>query len=96
VIHPFRPAPSAPGTPTSPDKEPSKAAAYRNRFSWSGLNGSRGVDSLGDGKNAYEISLDVGDEFYAFEEYRCTVDEDGRGDVWYRGWVFAKTINKAY
>jgi dedicator of cytokinesis protein 3 len=35
--------------------------------------------------NAYEIPLDVGDEFFAFEEYKCGLEEDGRGDVWFRG-----------
>lgn len=36
-------------------------------------------------RNVHEVALNVGDEFFAFEEYRCSVEEDGRGDVWYRG-----------
>ncbi|ORX40680.1 hypothetical protein BD324DRAFT_654448 [Kockovaella imperatae] len=37
--------------------------------------------------NPYEVSLDIGDEFFAFEEYRCLVEEDGRGELWYRGYI---------
>ena len=44
-----------------------------------------GTKGKGRKSNAYEIPLDVGDEFFAFEEYRCTLDEDGRGSVWLRG-----------
>lgn len=36
-------------------------------------------------RNVHEVALNVGDEFFAFEEYRCSAEEDGRGDVWYRG-----------
>ena len=85
VIHPYRPATTPDITPTNPQStgESSKTAAQRNRFSWSGVQGDNGRKR---GKtNAYEIPLDVGDEFFAFEEYRCTVEEDGRGDVWFRG-----------
>jgi hypothetical protein len=36
----------------------------------------------GDRSNPYAIPLDVGDEFFAFEEYRSGPDDR---DVWYRG-----------
>ena len=37
--------------------------------------------------NPYEVGLDIGDEFFAFEEYRCAIEEDGKGELWYRGYV---------
>ncbi len=44
-----------------------------------------GLKGKGGKANTYEIPVDVGDEFFAFEEYRCSLEEDGRGVVWYRG-----------
>ncbi|OCF44595.1 hypothetical protein I317_01482 [Kwoniella heveanensis CBS 569] len=87
-VHPFHPEASPPGTPATAD-DTTRGAVNRNRFSWSGVRSSAGDDEGGqEGKlNAYEVPLDVGDEFFAFEEYRCTPEEDGRGDLWYRGYV---------
>ncbi|EIW72245.1 hypothetical protein TREMEDRAFT_25841 [Tremella mesenterica DSM 1558] len=90
VVYPYHPSPtplSSPVAATSPTK------AHRNRFSWSGLpESSRGDDVERGGKdNPYEIPLDIGDEFFAFEEYRCTMEEDGKGDVWYRGYISQAT-----
>jgi len=42
-----------------------------------------GPKGKGGKANTYEIPVDVGDEFFAFEEYRCSLE--GRGVVWYRG-----------
>ncbi|KAK4687917.1 hypothetical protein P7C73_g2195, partial [Tremellales sp. Uapishka_1] len=85
AVHPFHPTSSLPNPSTSPllAKTPNK-----NRFSWSGVNEKK-LDSMAeDGKrNPYEISLDVGDEFFAFEEYRCAAEGQAKGEVWYRGYV---------
>ncbi|WVR00207.1 hypothetical protein IAU59_007349 [Kwoniella sp. CBS 9459] len=87
-VHPFHPEVSPPGTPATAD-DTTRVTVNRNRFSWSGIRSSTGDDVGGEeGKlNAYEVPLDIGDEFFAFEEYRCTPEEDGRGDLWYRGYV---------
>jgi dedicator of cytokinesis protein 3 len=68
-----------------------KSPNFRNRFSWSGVppaqaqvKANGGGPPLGRG-NIYELALDVGDEFFAFEEYKCAPEEDGKGDTWYRG-----------
>jgi dedicator of cytokinesis protein 3 len=84
VVHPFNPT----GTSTVPSSKSPKSPNFRNRFSWSGVpavqpNGGGG-QTTGRG-NIYELALDVGDEFFAFEEYKCAIEEDGKGDVWYRG-----------
>ncbi|KAL7418467.1 Deoxycytidine kinase 1 [Cryptotrichosporon argae] len=85
VVHPFHPVVAA-SPASTPDKHHS--ASHRHRFSWSGFPGSPGDETLDVGRgNAYEVSLDVGDEFFAFEEYQCTVEEDGLGSLWYRGYV---------
>jgi hypothetical protein len=54
---------------------------FKNRFSWSGIGGGRDDHAPTRG-NPHEVSLDVGDEFFAFEEYRAA---DGEQSVWYRG-----------
>lgn len=88
VIHPHNPAAvSSSASPKSPN--------FRNRFSWSGVqptvssNGG-GLEKGGVG-NIFELSLDVGDELFAFEEYKSGVDEDARGETWYRGSVVPRT-----
>ncbi|KAK8853154.1 hypothetical protein IAR55_003855 [Kwoniella newhampshirensis] len=89
-VYPFHPASSLPPTPTTAGdpSTPARSTIDKHRFSWSGIASGLNTEGGGDGKtNAYEIPLDIGDEFFAFEEYRCTVEEDGRGDVWYRGYV---------
>ncbi len=81
MIHPFHPSASSP----SPITGETSRTPVRNRFSWSGVGGTPVLDTGGKG-NPYEISLDVGDEFFAFEEYEYpAVEGDGRGEVWYRG-----------
>jgi dedicator of cytokinesis protein 3 len=82
VIHPYHPLSTPPTSPLQP--ETSKAAAYRNRFSWSGIPSSNGGKK---GKlNVYEVPLDIGDEVFAFEEYKCVSEHDGKEvEVWYRG-----------
>lgn len=85
VIHPYSPLTTPPTTPLAP--ETSKAAAYRNRFSWSGIpsSGIEGVGGKRGGKvNVYEVPLELGDEVFAFEEYKAG-EMDGKVDVWYRG-----------
>lgn len=89
-VHPFHPFPSPPNSPTQlgePGPSSSKSR-QRNRFSWSGLAapGPSGAGGgFGDKNNAYEVPLDVGDEFFAFEEYRSGGLDNTRGEVWYRG-----------
>ncbi|WRT70308.1 uncharacterized protein IL334_007306 [Kwoniella shivajii] len=84
-IYPYQPDSSPPPTPAT-TVDDHKASSNRNRFSWSGNRDH--LDDLAEGKsNVYEVPLDIGDEFFAFEEYRCSLEEDGRGDVWYRGYV---------
>nr|XP_018260970.1 uncharacterized protein I303_06687 [Kwoniella dejecticola CBS 10117]OBR83128.1 hypothetical protein I303_06687 [Kwoniella dejecticola CBS 10117] len=84
-IYPYQPDGSPPPTPaTATDDQ--RSQANRNRFSWSGIRNS-GDDQEEGRSNAHEVPLDIGDEFFAFEEYRCSLDEDGRGDLWYRGYV---------
>jgi len=79
VVHPFHPATSPPASPTTTVR----SKEQKNRFSWSGVQ-SRGDDSFTQVRgNPHEVSLDVGDEFFAFEEYRTA--EDGDNSVWYRG-----------
>ena len=85
VVHPFHPATSPVNSPTA-TSTPAKGS--RNRLSWSGLPSelkAGAEDGKGEKDNPYEIPLDIGDEFFAFEEYRCTIEEDGKGEVWYRG-----------
>ena len=54
---------------------------HRNRFSWSGIgNHASFSNGKSGGGNPYEVPLEVGDEVYAFEEYRTEM-----GLVWYRG-----------
>ncbi|WWD19564.1 hypothetical protein CI109_104025 [Kwoniella shandongensis] len=89
-VYPFHPAASPPPTPTTAGDAAtlSRPASDRHRFSWSGVqSGLSAEDGVAGKVNVYEIPLDVGDEFFAFEEYRCTLEEDGRGDAWYRGYV---------
>ena len=81
IVHPFLPTGQA--SSTSP-----KSPNFRNRFSWSGIHRAGQTEAAGatpDRGNIYELALDVGDEFFAFEEYKCTIEEDGKGDTWYRG-----------
>ncbi|WVQ67084.1 uncharacterized protein L199_005278 [Kwoniella botswanensis] len=85
-IYPYQPDGSPPPTPATAQTDDQKSAKNRNRFSWSGIRHSG--DEEGEGRlNAYEVPLDIGDEFFAFEEYKCSLEEDGRGDLWYRGYV---------
>ncbi|WVQ84302.1 hypothetical protein IAT38_006454 [Cryptococcus sp. DSM 104549] len=100
VVYPFHPETSPPPTPTTlgDNSKPSSLPLippekYLGSIGW---NAERHVvqeqeeeedDSRAVKRNPYEIPLDVGDEFYAFEQYQCTVGEDGRGDLWYRGFV---------
>ncbi|WVR07765.1 hypothetical protein IAU60_004808 [Kwoniella sp. DSM 27419] len=88
-VYPYQPESTPPGSPTSPTDTVRAGLKNRNRFSWSGVRSSTEHEGE-EGNvraNAYEIPLDIGDEFFAFEEYRCHVEEDGRGDVWYRGYL---------
>jgi dedicator of cytokinesis protein 3 len=81
IVHPFTPSGFASSIPP-------KSPNFRNRFSWSGIRKAghqEGVGATGGRGNIYELALDVGDEFFAFEEYKCTIEEDGKGDTWYRG-----------
>ncbi|TYJ58828.1 hypothetical protein B9479_000260 [Cryptococcus floricola] len=92
VIYPFHPETSPPPTPTTVDGgslslPPIPPQKDLEVLPWAGGRPSIGDSSFQGKRNAYEIKLDIGDEFYAFEEYRCTTDEDGRGDLWYRGFV---------
>ncbi|WVQ72639.1 hypothetical protein IAR50_002198 [Cryptococcus sp. DSM 104548] len=92
VIYPFHPETSPPPTPTTVDGgslslPPIPPHKDLDVLPWAGGRPSTGDSSLQGKRNAYEIKLDIGDEFYAFEEYRCTTEEDGRGDLWYRGFV---------
>ncbi|WWC91624.1 uncharacterized protein L201_006570 [Kwoniella dendrophila CBS 6074] len=84
-IYPYQPDGSPPPTPAT-TLDDQRSFLSRNRFSWSGTR-NNGEDEVAGRINAYEIPLDIGDEFFAFEEYRCSLDEDGRGDLWYRGYV---------
>nr|XP_019010242.1 uncharacterized protein I206_04710 [Kwoniella pini CBS 10737]OCF49023.1 hypothetical protein I206_04710 [Kwoniella pini CBS 10737] len=84
-IYPYQPNSSPPPTPsTATDGQ--RNHSNRNRFSWSGIR-THAEDQEENRSNAYEVPLDIGDEFFAFEEYRCSINEDGRGDLWYRGYV---------
>nr|XP_019044242.1 hypothetical protein I302_07525 [Kwoniella bestiolae CBS 10118]OCF23172.1 hypothetical protein I302_07525 [Kwoniella bestiolae CBS 10118] len=85
-IYPYQPDGSPPHTPATTQTDDQKSTRNRNRFSWSGLRHIGDVE--GEGRlNAYEVSLDIGDEFFAFEEYKCSAEEDGKEDLWYRGYV---------
>ncbi|TXT11135.1 hypothetical protein VHUM_01886 [Vanrija humicola] len=78
VVHPFHPAQSLPASPTATIR------STKNRFSWAG---SRADDSFSTTRgNPHEVTLDVGDEFFAFEEYR-SLDDAGDSSVWYRGYI---------
>nr|ODN99941.1 cytoplasmic protein [Cryptococcus depauperatus CBS 7855] len=94
IIYPFHPETSPPSTPTTTKEALSRIPAVSSHDDLGILPWSNGRPNMEDAtmgsegrRNPYEIPLDVGDEFYAFEEYRCTVEEDGRGDLWYRGFV---------
>ena len=76
AVHPFNPSVSRAASPSSHDGHPSKVDA-------------RTWDRVRDNRNPYEVQLEVGDEFFAFEEYVSTFEEDGQGDIWYRGYVSA-------
>lgn len=81
AIHPHKP------TKVASNNSP-KSPNFRNRFSWSGvppLGLFSGIGGTGESGNIFELSLDVGDEVFAFEEYKCSLDEDGKGETWYRG-----------
>lgn len=79
VVYPFQPAVSSPTSPATIAPKDQK-----NRFSWSGINAARPDESIATARgNPHEVSLDVGDEFFAFEEYRSA--EEGDNSVWYRG-----------
>lgn len=79
VVHPYHPLPPA-STPRTPLFNP--AAEEEGT-----LRQSHDFASTAATANPYEIPLDIGDEFFAFEEYKCSLEEDGRGDVWFRGCV---------
>lgn len=90
VIYPFHPEASSLPTPvdgTSPKLPSLSSHQDLDALPWTGNKpelAESGLCSQGK-RNHYEIRLDIGDEFYAFEEYRCSIEEDGRGDLWYRG-----------
>lgn len=91
VIYPFHPETSPP-TPTTLDETSPKLPPLAPHHGLDDLSWAGDKPELSEGdlypqrvRNPYEIRLDIGDEFYAFEEYRCSVEEDGRGDLWYRG-----------
>jgi len=86
VVSPHHPN----ATPVSPTASkipspPLRPTHNTNRFSWSGVASIKDKAEPVGKNNVYEIPLDIGDEFFAFEEYRCMPEEDGRGDLWFRG-----------
>ena len=83
MVHPYDPA-TGPPTPEK-DGETSRAAAYRNKWSQSLGLASIGEEPAQSHGNPYEVVLDIGDEFFAFEEYRVGTEQDGAGELWYRG-----------
>lgn len=82
VVHPFHPSSSSP--PPSPTTT-IRSQQQKNRFSWSGVPSSAAANDVFSAArgNPHEVSLDVGDEFFAFEEYHS--GEDADDSVWYRG-----------
>ncbi|KIR81379.1 cytoplasmic protein [Cryptococcus gattii EJB2] len=94
VIYPFHPEASSLPAPTTVDGTSPKLPSFSSHQDLDALPWTDSKPELAEGglcsqgkRNHYEIRLDIGDEFYAFEEYRCSIEEDGRGDLWYRGFV---------
>lgn len=92
VIYPFHPEASSLPTPTTVDGTSHKLPSLSSHQDLDALSSKGSKPELAEGdlfsqgkKNHYEIRLDIGDEFYAFEEYRYSIEEDGRDDLWYRG-----------
>lgn len=82
VIYPFHPEASSLPTPTTVDGTSHKLPSLSSHQDLDALPWTGSKPELAEGD---EIRLDIGDEFYAFEEYRYSIEEDGRGDLWYRG-----------
>lgn len=85
VVYPYHPSGTVPNSPSS------TVRSQKHRFSWSGVSSvaSRADDVFSHTRgNPHEVSLDVGDEFFAFEEYR---GDDVEGS-WYRGYVTLRVV----
>ncbi|BEI88066.1 uncharacterized protein CcaverHIS019_0107840 [Cutaneotrichosporon cavernicola] len=78
VIHPYAPSQSPPTSPSG------TVRSHRRTTSWSAASTTAPNDVFTSPRgNPHEVSLDVGDEFFAFEEYRGDENEG----TWYRGYV---------
>lgn len=76
VIHPYAPSQSPPASPSG------TVRSHRRTTSWSAASVTARDDVFSTPRgNPHEVSLDVGDEFFAFEEYRGDENEG----TWFRG-----------
>lgn len=76
-MYPYQPSPSSPATPSIPQRSSSLHDGLEHRSATGGSEKAR--------LNPYEVPLDIGDEFFAFEEYRTVSEVGGKEDIWYRG-----------
>lgn len=84
VVHPFHPSSSSqPASPFNAHKSPTTFS--RPRVPSFSTTGDRDDAFYSSRTNPHEVNLDVGDEFFAFEEYRSA--DEGDDSVWYRGSV---------